>query len=411
GEGEGGERRVPEAGGGWRGLIKPDIIFFGESLGDKFSTAMEYDKQRVDLLLVLGSSLKVGPVNKILQWLPARVPQVLINREVVGAPNRFDVELLGDCDAVVRELWARLGWEGLEEEGEEGGGGGGEGWEFAGQNRYYFVNAKRPVEETSGEERGEEEGEGGIVEEEVEREEEEVSCPLPVVAHHEGETETEAAAVEAEEVAARRRKEEDWEVGPGVLRRAEGRREGGREGGWEGGGAPGSGTAMPPEGLSESEPLTVDPVAPHHQQLLPLFPALAVPQSPHHGQDLSSFLPPALLSPLNSPLLPSVEGRRRGEEEEGKKCRGGPGTEWGSKSGTPRSKDSPGGLRGLPSPSCQPSPFTLQPMSPRSNTLVSTPRGGTMTLMGREGGAEEEASGREGGGRLAELEREAFYLP
>ena len=43
-----------------RGLIKPDIIFFGESLGDRFTRAMDYDKQRVDLLLVLGSSLKVG---------------------------------------------------------------------------------------------------------------------------------------------------------------------------------------------------------------------------------------------------------------------------------------------------------------------------------------------------------------
>ena len=44
---------------------------------------------------------------------------MLINREVVGAPNKFDVELLGDCDAVINEIWKRLGWK--EEEEEEGG--------------------------------------------------------------------------------------------------------------------------------------------------------------------------------------------------------------------------------------------------------------------------------------------------
>ena len=39
------------------------------------------------------------------------VPALLINREVVGQPNEFDVELLGNCDAVVSELVARLGWD------------------------------------------------------------------------------------------------------------------------------------------------------------------------------------------------------------------------------------------------------------------------------------------------------------
>ena len=30
--------------------------------------------------------------------------------QVVGHPNEFDVELLGDCDVVVSELCGKLGW-------------------------------------------------------------------------------------------------------------------------------------------------------------------------------------------------------------------------------------------------------------------------------------------------------------
>ena len=30
---------------------------------------------------------------------------------MVGQPNEFDVELLGDCDAVVSEICGRLGWD------------------------------------------------------------------------------------------------------------------------------------------------------------------------------------------------------------------------------------------------------------------------------------------------------------
>ena len=36
---------------------------------------------------------------------------MLLNREVVGEPSKFDVELLGNCDAICAELWQRLGWE------------------------------------------------------------------------------------------------------------------------------------------------------------------------------------------------------------------------------------------------------------------------------------------------------------
>lgn len=42
--------------------MKPDIVFFGEGLPDEFHDRMAEDKDECDLLIVVGSSLKVRPV-------------------------------------------------------------------------------------------------------------------------------------------------------------------------------------------------------------------------------------------------------------------------------------------------------------------------------------------------------------
>uniref|UniRef100_A0A3Q2QG04 protein acetyllysine N-acetyltransferase n=1 Tax=Fundulus heteroclitus TaxID=8078 RepID=A0A3Q2QG04_FUNHE len=88
-------------------IMKPDIVFFGENLPELFHRAMKQDKDEVDLLIVIGSSLKVRPVALIPNSIPHDVPQVLINREPLPHLN-FDVELLGDCDGIINELCHRL---------------------------------------------------------------------------------------------------------------------------------------------------------------------------------------------------------------------------------------------------------------------------------------------------------------
>ncbi|BFZ17316.1 hypothetical protein BsWGS_20355 [Bradybaena similaris] len=95
-------------------VMKPDIVFFGEGLPEHFHNKMAADKDECDLLIVIGSSLKVRPVALIPNSLPASVPQILINRERLHYLN-FDVELLGNCDDIVGELCRRLGpsWEEL----------------------------------------------------------------------------------------------------------------------------------------------------------------------------------------------------------------------------------------------------------------------------------------------------------
>lgn len=92
------------------GVMKPDITFFGEALPDEFSQRLtEHDRDKVDLVVVIGTSLKVTPVSEIVSWLPAHVPQVYVSRQAVSHIN-FDIDLLGDCDIVVTELCDRLGW-------------------------------------------------------------------------------------------------------------------------------------------------------------------------------------------------------------------------------------------------------------------------------------------------------------
>lgn len=89
------------------GILKPDIVFFGEGLPEEYHNSINDDKNKCDLLIVIGSSLKVKPVANIPHLLPKEIPQILINRESLKHLN-FDVELLGDCDIITNELLMRL---------------------------------------------------------------------------------------------------------------------------------------------------------------------------------------------------------------------------------------------------------------------------------------------------------------
>lgn len=66
------------------GFIKPSIVFFGEGLPPEFAHHIQRDLLECDLLLVMGTSLKVQPVALIPELLPVGVPRVLFNRELVG---------------------------------------------------------------------------------------------------------------------------------------------------------------------------------------------------------------------------------------------------------------------------------------------------------------------------------------
>jgi NAD-dependent histone deacetylase SIR2 len=93
------------------GIMKPDITFFGEPLPDDFFRRLkENDREKVDLVIVIGTSMKVAPVSEIPNFLPSDVPQMYISLDPIHHIN-FDINLLGECDTVVAELARRAGWD------------------------------------------------------------------------------------------------------------------------------------------------------------------------------------------------------------------------------------------------------------------------------------------------------------
>ena len=116
--------------------VKPDIVFFGENLPERFYDCAQEDFQHCDLLIVIGTSLVVHPFAGLIERPQEHVPRLLINLERAGeAPNseitrlyrlaglgrgtgfNFDEETnyrdalhLGKCDEAVFELCELLGW-------------------------------------------------------------------------------------------------------------------------------------------------------------------------------------------------------------------------------------------------------------------------------------------------------------
>lgn len=72
------------------GVMKPDITFFGEGLPSRFFTRLrDHDKDVVDLVIVIGTSMKVAPVSEVPQILRPNVPQIYISRDVSFLKSRI----------------------------------------------------------------------------------------------------------------------------------------------------------------------------------------------------------------------------------------------------------------------------------------------------------------------------------
>ena len=93
------------------GLVKPDIVFFGEALPQAFFQNRDVPAM-ADLVFVMGTSLSVQPFASLPHAVMDGVPRVLFNMEVVGdlGSRADDVIELGDCDSGVRKLADALGW-------------------------------------------------------------------------------------------------------------------------------------------------------------------------------------------------------------------------------------------------------------------------------------------------------------
>eukprot|EP00914_Ancora_sagittata_P014104 GHVO01027589.1.p2 GENE.GHVO01027589.1~~GHVO01027589.1.p2 ORF type:complete len:217 (+),score=57.21 GHVO01027589.1:684-1334(+) len=110
------------------GVIKPDIVFFGESLPHRFGALSSADMREADLLIVIGTSLVVYPFAGLIAMADVLCPRVLINKEpsAVYQPqsasggnagfrffeddNYRDIYVAGDCDLGVEKICELCGW-------------------------------------------------------------------------------------------------------------------------------------------------------------------------------------------------------------------------------------------------------------------------------------------------------------
>ncbi|OHT09892.1 transcriptional regulator, Sir2 family protein [Tritrichomonas foetus] len=124
---------------GCDGIVKPDVVFFQENLPNRFRECARTDLGAADLLIIIGTSLKVYPFAGLTAMVKDDVPRVLINNDKVAqyseevevidgveykvqpknfrallrydhATNSRDVYLGGDCQETIKQLAELLGW-------------------------------------------------------------------------------------------------------------------------------------------------------------------------------------------------------------------------------------------------------------------------------------------------------------
>lgn len=124
---------------GCDGVVKPDVVFFGENLPSEFRPRSREDLPIADLLIIIGTSLKVYPFAGLTSMVREDVPRILINKDKVAVykeevevidgieykiqpknprallkydhpSNTRDVFLGGDCQETIKKLAELIGW-------------------------------------------------------------------------------------------------------------------------------------------------------------------------------------------------------------------------------------------------------------------------------------------------------------
>ncbi|XP_048241850.1 NAD-dependent deacetylase sir2A-like isoform X2 [Haliotis rufescens] len=98
---------------GCPGMIKPDIVFFGEELSKRFYYYLK-DMLQTDMVLVMGTSLEVQPFAGIIDNVRWNIPRILFNRNAVG-PFRHnkrskDIVAEGDLLEVMQKFAGMMNW-------------------------------------------------------------------------------------------------------------------------------------------------------------------------------------------------------------------------------------------------------------------------------------------------------------
>ena len=90
------------------GFIKPTIVFFGEETWLD-SEKVQNEVEESDLMLVMGTSLNVGPVNGIPLIKNDACKRVLVNATDISGPYKFDYKCLQSADSFCEQVIQKMG--------------------------------------------------------------------------------------------------------------------------------------------------------------------------------------------------------------------------------------------------------------------------------------------------------------
>ena len=92
-----------------QGLLKPDVIFFGEALPEETLQNATYEAYSCDLMLVIGSSLVVYPAAYMPRYAKdAGAGLVIINREETPYDSEADILLQGTAGEMMTRIVAAV---------------------------------------------------------------------------------------------------------------------------------------------------------------------------------------------------------------------------------------------------------------------------------------------------------------
>ena len=87
------------------GIIRPDVVLYGEPLDDAVTAAALDAIRTCDLLIVGGTSLVVYPAAGMIEYRRARCNMVLINRDETAYDRQAELVLHRDIGAALEEAW------------------------------------------------------------------------------------------------------------------------------------------------------------------------------------------------------------------------------------------------------------------------------------------------------------------
>lgn len=70
--------KVPTCDACTGGVVKPNVVFFGEDLPGRFKELIQSDFEECDLLVVMGTSLQVQPFSGLVERVKQTTPRLLV---------------------------------------------------------------------------------------------------------------------------------------------------------------------------------------------------------------------------------------------------------------------------------------------------------------------------------------------